>query len=354
MLPRDKDYARVKRRLELAAERPAAGVDAVIRSFVDATADVLDIRSACWHPTDPGLGSPLTGGEVGGAPGSLEEALQYEYRRRDVNSFHELQGRGVTVASISAATAGRPRESLRFREMIGPAGPADELRTVFRDAFGLWACLVAFTGRPLEERDLAFVAEVTPTVTRALREATAIENAQPRAPDPEDTAGPSVLLLDGEDRILAADAVARRRLALLPEHRPVEVPGVIAFLAARARHSHEARASARTRTIDGRWFTLDASRMDDTPGGSVAVVLQSADPAAILDNVLRGLGLTAREREVATLAAQGQSTKAIAQTLVLSPWTVQDHLKAVFEKTGFSARSDLSALASVSPAQNGS
>jgi DNA-binding CsgD family transcriptional regulator len=160
------------------------------------------------------------------------------------------------------------------------------------------------------------------------------------------------LLLDGEDRVLAADAVARRRLALLPEHRPVEVPGVIAFLAARARHSDETRASARTRTLDGRWFTLHASRMDDTPGGSVAVVLQPAGPAAILDTVLRGLGLTAREREVATLAAQGQSTKAIAQTLVLSPWTVQDHLKAIFEKTGFSARADLSALASVRPAQN--
>jgi DNA-binding CsgD family transcriptional regulator len=349
MLPREKDYARVKRRLELASERPAAEPDAVIRSFVDTTADVLDIQSACWHPTDPGLGSPLTGGEVGGAPGSLEEALQYEYRRRDVNSFNELQGKRVTAASIATATAGRPRESLRFREMIEPAGPADELRIVFRDAFGIWACLVAFTGRTLEERDLTFVAEVTPAITRTLRAAIATENAQPRPPEPDTAAGPSVLLLDGEDRILAADAVARRRLALLPEHRPVEVPGVIAFLAARARHSGDARASARTRTIDGRWLTLDASRMDDTPGGNVAVVLQAS--AAILDNVLRSLGLTAREREVATLAAHGQSTKTIAQTLTLSPWTVQDHLKAIFEKTGFSARADLSALASLSPTQ---
>jgi DNA-binding CsgD family transcriptional regulator len=60
--------------------------------------------------------------------------------------------------------------------------------------------------------------------------------------------------------------------------------------------------------------------------------------------VLRALGLSAREREVAALLAQGRPTKSIAATLQLSPWTVQDHVKAVYAKTGVS-RADLGALA---------
>ncbi len=66
----------------------------------------------------------------------------------------------------------------------------------------------------------------------------------------------------------------------------------------------------------------------------------------MLDAVLRARGLSAREREVAALLLQGRSAKAIAATLVLSPWTVQDHMKAIYEKTGVSDRYALAALAS--------
>jgi DNA-binding CsgD family transcriptional regulator len=54
-------------------------------------------------------------------------------------------------------------------------------------------------------------------------------------------------------------------------------------------------------------------------------------------------GLSAREREIATLIAAGLSTKALANRLYLSPWTVQDHLKSIFEKTGTHSRRELRA-----------
>ena len=83
--------------------------------------------------------------------------------------------------------------------------------------------------------------------------------------------------------------------------------------------------------------------MPDGRDGRVAVILQGTpeDQAAPLR--LEAFALSQREREVATLIAQGLDTAAIAQRLYISPWTVQDHCKAIFDKTGTRNRAELRA-----------
>ena len=54
--------------------------------------------------------------------------------------------------------------------------------------------------------------------------------------------------------------------------------------------------------------------------------------------------LTDREREVATLAAEGLTSKAIADRLVLSPRTVESHLYRIFTKLGVSDRAALAQI----------
>ncbi|MEV4558399.1 AAA family ATPase [Kitasatospora sp. NPDC049285] len=65
-----------------------------------------------------------------------------------------------------------------------------------------------------------------------------------------------------------------------------------------------------------------------------------AEPAGEL------VSLTAREREVAELVAEGLTSAAIADKLVLSPRTIESHIARIYRKTGVSSRAALAVIVS--------
>ena len=56
-------------------------------------------------------------------------------------------------------------------------------------------------------------------------------------------------------------------------------------------------------------------------------------------------GLTAREREVATLIARGLSNRALADTLVLSERTIAKHVENILSKLGVASRTQIATWA---------
>ena len=56
-------------------------------------------------------------------------------------------------------------------------------------------------------------------------------------------------------------------------------------------------------------------------------------------------GLSAREREVATLVAQGRSNREIAASLVVSERTAEAHVSNILGKLGFTTRAQIAAWA---------
>jgi DNA-binding NarL/FixJ family response regulator len=73
----------------------------------------------------------------------------------------------------------------------------------------------------------------------------------------------------------------------------------------------------------------------------VAILLEAARPAELADVISDAYGFTPRERVVTTLVARGLSTVEIARRLQVSTYTVQDHLKAIFDKSGTGSRGRL-------------
>lgn len=71
------------------------------------------------------------------------------------------------------------------------------------------------------------------------------------------------------------------------------------------------------------------------------VSLEPSHPSEVVSLLVEALGLTERETQVVRAVIEGRSTRQIADALHLSAYTVQDHLKAVFEKAGVRSRREL-------------
>src|SRR5215212_5324416 len=101
--------------------------------------------------------------------------------------------------------------------------------------------------------------------------------------------------------------------------------------------------AVRLRTAFGRWLVLHASRLraGSTEGG-MAVIFEEARPSEIAPLIADAYGLTKkRESEITRLVLRGLSTNEVSEELHITPNTVRDHFKSVFDKVGVRSRREL-------------
>jgi DNA-binding CsgD family transcriptional regulator len=98
-------------------------------------------------------------------------------------------------------------------------------------------------------------------------------------------------------------------------------------------------ARVKVRTRAGEWLALQASRLG--VDGQVVVVVEPVTPAQLGSLLLDLHGLTPAQQRVTELLLRGYSTRQIVERLCLSPHTVQEHVRASFDKVGVGSRREL-------------
>ena len=251
------------------------------------------------------------------------------------------------MATMSAATGGDPSRSARFVRVLAPLGyqDGDELRATFSDGDAAWGCAVLHRRRGLfDDREVHLVADlgglIAGGIRRAiLRSALAVDGEVDR---------PGVILLRADDSVESMTPAARQLLTELFDSTVdrATMPLMVVSLASDARRAGvgeaETVASVRLPRRSGGWLRLDASLLDGE-AGRVAVIVSHAREPEVAALIVEAYGLSAREREVTRLVLYGRSTQEIAETLHVSPYTVQDHLKSIFTKVGVRSRRELAA-----------
>jgi DNA-binding NarL/FixJ family response regulator len=297
---------------------------------------VVAFDPATTLPVDKWLDNSLTG-----SAGS--RLAEIELHEPDVNKLTQIAASDRPAASLSEATGGKLDRSLRYRELVGPYGFGDELRTACADETGTWGAIIMHRergARNFARREVDLLASLSGTLAEGVRRTSLARDTTADARDGD----PGLVILDDDDGVEMADEAAGAWLDELcdtGQSLPIVVTAVAQRARAIAAGECDVAATARVRAASGRWVVVRGSVLRNGTGTRTAVSLEPARAPELADLVASAYGLTARERRVTELIAQGLSTAEISARLYLSAYTVQDHLKAIFEKLGVSSRGAL-------------
>jgi len=317
----------------------AAFLEAADRTLVS----VLPFDDSCWLTLDPATLLPTShftrehGIEV------LMALAANEFLEDDLNKFADLARAKPPVGTLYAATQGDLHRSPRFTKVLAPYGheDGDELRAVFVDGDSAWGCVALHRhqGR-FHANEVALIADIGGYIAEGIRRAiltTALGGDDGTDP-------PGLILLREDDSVESLTPAASFWIGEILDSTADsgELPLIVASVAHRARQALAERtqevAQARVPRRAGGWLILDASLMGDDPKGRVGVIVHPASAPQISGLIAEAYGLSKREREVTRLVLNGLSTREISERLTVSPYTVQDHRIAVFDKVGVRSR----------------
>jgi len=339
---------RAERRI---AELSTRGLDVV--SFWRACTEALEpavphYLGPCWYTLDPAT-LLVTSHFQEGIPEIPHEWLAQEYYEDDVNKIADVARSEWAVATLHDATGGDPTRSPRYLRDMVPYGGDQELIAALRTPSGeAWGCVGLYRepDRPLfDAEDQAFMRTVASHLAEGARRALLIgEAVDPDLPDP-----PGLVVLDADWSVVSMTPGTGEWLDQLPDGdlRAGTLPAAVRSVAGRAARIHEGGAApgevamARVLSRSGRWIVLHGVVLASDGPARVAVIVEPAHPARIIPLLMAAFQLSEREQDVTHLVLQGCSTSEIADRLFISAHTVQQHLKAIFEKTGVRSRRDL-------------
>jgi DNA-binding CsgD family transcriptional regulator len=348
-----RELERAARRIDaLAAE--GQPTQRLVERVAEELRSAMPVDALVLAATDPDTLLGLGAGVVHGMPATVCRPFwEYEFEVPDFNKFTDLARGPRQVADLHAATGGRPERSARWRELRTLMDSDAELRATFNAGGRSWGLLQlnrSGTARGFGDDEVAFVETIAPVVARALRLSLISQPAGSAA-----GRGPGMAIVDADYRLVSATPEALGWFDELESVYPLpdlglglDVPSEVMVAAQEARTRAAAGAPAnatrtRARTRSGVWLLVHASCLHAADGAAadVAVVIEPAKASEVAPLIVEAYELTPREVDVTRALARGLTTVEVARELHLSRYTVADHLKSVYEKTGVSSRGEL-------------
>ncbi len=325
--------------------RDATDVIELHRSVAEVLQPVVPFDRWCGLVLDPATLFTTCGYHAEGLPAELfPRLIEIEAADDDVNGMTALARTKAGVSTIDRATGGRPETSERYRDVLGPGGLGRELRAVLRERSYGWGGLVLFreTGAAdFSDAEVTLVSQVADVLARGIRRCLLTSELAHR--DDHSVPGMLVIGAGGFDVEVRSSAAAHWLELIADSDLSDGVPMVVGTLVARARSGVDGLARTRVRGRNGVWLTMYAEALSAGPDAQVSVVVEPSRPYELAALMADAYLLTPREREVAQQVLLGRTTQEIAATMFVSAWTVQDHLKNVFDKVGVRSRAELTA-----------
>lgn len=302
----------------------------------------------CWYTLDPGS-LLVTSHFHQELPEIPAEWLAHEYLEDGSHKMADVARSASGISTLHDATQGDPRRSPSWELYLEPYGAEQEayiaLRTRAGEPWGLLS-LYREIGAPLfSAEELGFLRELSPFLAEGARRGLLLGEAS----DPEGPEAPGLVILREDWTVESLTPGVAQWLDDLPDSewtgRSILPPAVMAVAGRALRTTQPAApgevAFARVLSRSGRWVVLHGAAMVADGARRVAVIVEPAHPARIATLLMAAYGLTEREQDVTRLVLQGNSTSEIATQLRVTPQTVQQHLKSIFDKTSVRSRREL-------------
>jgi DNA-binding CsgD family transcriptional regulator len=304
----------------------------------------------CWFTFDPG--SLLVTSHYDPVITEIDsDFLAHEYNNDDVIKMADVARSPNGAASIHEATGGDPSRSPGWRQFVQPYGADQQLLVALRSkpdtAWGILALYRNPAQPTFGHDDIDFLTSVARHFAQGARHGLLLGEAA----DPDWPLAPSLIVLGEDQTIQSMTPGAELVMADMPGGKAWlshgTLPTCMLAVASRALSSLETPdaagegAAARVRAQSGRWMTLHGAPLLREGERQVAVIVERTDPDRLMPLLMDAYGLTDREKGLIRLVLQGEATSDIAAKLFISPHTVQQHLKSVFEKTGVRSRREL-------------
>lgn len=276
--------------------------------------------------------------------------FQIEYGEDDVNAYEQMVYDKLLVATLYGTTESHPERSARYRKVLLPAGFRDELRAVLILGEACWGYLTLYRNADqsvFSQEECEWITSLIPLITARMR-AFSLELPVGNENWLEEHYSSGIAVLSDQLAHLSSNSAADRWLEKLRNLEKIDrhvLPRPIRAVSTQAFNSpSESAGIAKVciRMTEGPYLVVRASRLHSFDSQiQVAISFEPARPADMLPIIAEAYGLTEREQQLLGGVIRGLSTKELATALHISAYTVQDHLKSIFSKSGVSSRREL-------------